>query len=140
MPSKQPSGTPDQTDVTTSYIFGTVTAPQRSPLPGGTVTAIDSETALLRTTVSEASGSYRLPSLPSGTYEVTASRDGFTPVTGPRRAARSRLAGVRRLHPGAVDRRPLKPSPSDAVVLTVVGGAAPEGAVLGVDQDGVDRA
>ncbi len=50
-------------------------------LPGATVTATQKETGLNRSTVTESDGTYRLPSLPVGTYTVTVELNGFATVT-----------------------------------------------------------
>jgi hypothetical protein len=52
-----------------------------APLPGVTVTATQKDTGLVRTTVTEADGSFRLPSLPVGVYTVQAELNGFGTVT-----------------------------------------------------------
>src|SRR5437867_8399939 len=46
-------------------------------VPGVTVTAKHTESGLTRTAVTNETGSYRLPSLPVGAYEVTAELSGF---------------------------------------------------------------
>src|SRR5690349_13290234 len=50
------------------------------PLPGVTVTATQKGTGLTRNTVSESDGTYRLPSLPAGTYTVTVELNGYATV------------------------------------------------------------
>jgi outer membrane receptor protein involved in Fe transport len=60
-----------------AQITGTLTDQSGGVLPGVTVTARNEETGLTRTTVSEASGAYRLPALPPGTYGITAVLQGF---------------------------------------------------------------
>jgi Carboxypeptidase regulatory-like domain/TonB dependent receptor len=50
-------------------------------LPGVTITATQKETGLVRNTVTEADGSFRLPSLPVGLYTVQAELNGFATVT-----------------------------------------------------------
>ncbi|HEY2289990.1 MAG TPA: TonB-dependent receptor [Thermoanaerobaculia bacterium] len=70
-----------QTDVTTSRISGTVEDSSKSPLPGVTVEAVNTETGLRLSEVSDAQGFYRILNLPTGTYKVSASLDGFATAT-----------------------------------------------------------
>ena len=63
-------------------ILGTVTDVTGAAVPGATVTIRNTETGLLRTTESQADGSYAVPELPIGTYDVTVEKTGFqTSVT-----------------------------------------------------------
>ena len=73
-----------QTDVTTSRISGTVEDSSKAPLPGVTVEAINIETDFKQLAVTDASGSYRILNLPTGTYRVTATLDGFATATAER--------------------------------------------------------
>src|SRR5437763_3536849 len=66
-----------QTDVTTSRISGTVKGGDGSPLPGVTVEATNQETGLKLTTVTDKDGFFRILNLPTGTYTVSASLEGF---------------------------------------------------------------
>ena len=52
-------------------------------LPGVMVTVTDPETGATRTTVANAAGLYDVKLLPSGTYELSASHDGFQTVVKP---------------------------------------------------------
>ncbi|MCX6544036.1 MAG: carboxypeptidase regulatory-like domain-containing protein [Acidobacteria bacterium] len=52
-------------------------------VPGATVTAKNTETGLVRTATSDATGKYRLPALPPGTYTVAIELQGFNPETRP---------------------------------------------------------
>jgi outer membrane receptor protein involved in Fe transport len=52
-------------------------------VPGVTVTARNQATGFARTEVSDATGTYRLPSLPPGTYSLTAEVQGFSTETRP---------------------------------------------------------
>lgn len=70
-----------QTDVTTSRISGTVEDSSKSPLPGVTVEAVNTETGLRQSEVTDAQGFYRILNLPTGTYRVSASLDGFATAT-----------------------------------------------------------
>jgi hypothetical protein len=63
---------------TTATILGTVQDEQGGVIPGATVTIRNVETNLVRTGVSDGSGSYRFPNLPVGSYEVTVELPGFT--------------------------------------------------------------
>jgi hypothetical protein len=58
-------------------ILGTVTDPSGAVLPGAKVTAKNTGTGLERSTETSADGSYSLPELPIGTYNVTVSLNGF---------------------------------------------------------------
>lgn len=62
---------------TTANIIGTVTDNNDAPLPGATVTAVNTATNFTRTTTSENSGAYRVVLLPPGTYTVTVELGGF---------------------------------------------------------------
>jgi hypothetical protein len=73
-----------QTDVTTSRISGTVEDSAKSPLPGVTVEAVNTETGLKELAVTDASGAYRILNLPTGTYTLTATLDGFATATAER--------------------------------------------------------
>ena len=70
-----------QTDVTTSRISGTVEDSEGAPLPGVTVTATNTETGLVQTTVTDERGFYRVRNLPTGTYKIEAALDGFATAT-----------------------------------------------------------
>ena len=58
-------------------ILGTVTDPQGAVIPGAKVTVHNINTGLERTTQTSADGSYSVPELPIGTYNVTATQSGF---------------------------------------------------------------
>lgn len=66
---------------TGSNLIGNVTDGSGAALPGATVTATQKDTGYSRSTVAEADGSFRLPSLPAGTYTVVVELDGFATVT-----------------------------------------------------------
>ena len=61
----------------TATILGTVKDMSGAVLPGAAVTVKNLETGLTRTAESEANGSYRLPALPVGGYEVAGEKMGF---------------------------------------------------------------
>src|SRR5262245_56733991 len=63
---------------TTATIQGLVRDPQGALVPGVTVTAKNLETNATRVVISNDLGSYRIPNLPVGTYEVTADLGGFS--------------------------------------------------------------
>ena len=60
---------------------GRVTDESGAALPGVTVTATNNATGFNRSAVTGSDGSYRFPSLPVGTYSVTADLSGFATVT-----------------------------------------------------------
>jgi hypothetical protein len=70
-----------QTDVTTSRVSGTVEDSSKSPLPGVTVEAVNTETGLKQMEVTDANGFYRILNLPTGTYRISATLDGFATAT-----------------------------------------------------------
>ena len=72
-----------QTDVTTSRISGTVTGSDGAALPGVSVEAKNQETGLTAPGVTDSKGFYRLLNLPTGTYTVTATLEGFSTATHP---------------------------------------------------------
>jgi len=59
-------------------ILGTVTDPSGAVVSGAKVTAKNTGTGLERSTETSGDGSYSLPELPIGTYNVTVSQSGFT--------------------------------------------------------------
>src|SRR5215218_6732764 len=64
---------------TAGTITGMVTDASDAALPGVTISARNTETALTRTVVSGAQGRYAIPALPPGTYEIRIELTGFTP-------------------------------------------------------------
>lgn len=58
-------------------ISGTIRDEQGAVLPGATVTLINQESGVSRTTVSEADGAYRFLALPPGKYSLRATLSGF---------------------------------------------------------------
>jgi len=58
-------------------ILGTVKDPSGAVVPNAKVTAVETATSLTRSTRSTAEGSYTLPQLPVGTYNVTVEAAGF---------------------------------------------------------------
>ena len=61
----------------TAQISGTVMDPTGARLPGVEVMATQTATGQVRTVVSNETGSYVLPSLPTGPYRLTAALPGF---------------------------------------------------------------
>ena len=68
---------------TTGSISGTINDPSGAVLPDVTVTAINASTSTTLKTVSEANGLYTFPTLPPGTYTITAEKNGFNQTTIP---------------------------------------------------------
>src|SRR5215831_15706298 len=66
---------------TTGNIIGTVSDPQGGVLPGVTVTATSPQLQGDRTAVTDSTGTFRIPSLPPGTYTVKATLSGFQDMT-----------------------------------------------------------
>src|SRR5262245_47716259 len=64
---------------TKGSIEGVVKDVSGAVLPGATVEARSPHVVGVQSTTSDANGAYRFPSLPPGTYEVTATLSGFTP-------------------------------------------------------------
>src|SRR5881296_698664 len=61
----------------TAQISGTVRDPSGAVLPGVEITATQTDTGIVRTTVTNETGSYVLPSLPLGPYKLEAALSGF---------------------------------------------------------------
>lgn len=61
-------------------IVGVVKDGSGAVIPGATVEARSPSSIGVRSTTSDAQGTYRFPALPPGTYEITASLQGFTPA------------------------------------------------------------
>ena len=65
---------------TIGTILGTVTDSSGSVVPGATVTARNTGTGAVQSTVSDSEGRYTIPALPVGDYEVQAELQGFQTV------------------------------------------------------------
>src|SRR5579864_1566085 len=63
--------------VSTAAVTGTVKDPSGAVLPGVAITVKHVETGLTRTTQSDSSGNFTVPSLPVGAYVVTGEKMGF---------------------------------------------------------------
>jgi hypothetical protein len=74
-----PSFVPPLEAQTAATIAGVVTDRSGAVLPGVTITARNTGTGLVRSTVTGEEGRYVLPSLAPGPYEVRAELDGFVP-------------------------------------------------------------
>ena len=61
-----------------AQISGTLKDQSGAILPGATITAKNLATGLARTVVTDATGEYRVPALPPGTYALSAEMQGFT--------------------------------------------------------------
>jgi len=61
-------------------IQGVVKDSSGAVLPGVTVEAKSAATSVVQTAVTDEKGIYRFPAVPSGTYELTATLQGFTPT------------------------------------------------------------
>lgn len=66
-----------QVDYSTGTLRGTVTDPQGAVIPAATVTVTNPSTGLSRTAKSGSDGSYQVPALPPGSYNVTVEGAGF---------------------------------------------------------------
>src|SRR5205809_7183678 len=60
-----------QVDYATAKLKGTVTDPTGAVIAQATVTAANPATGLTKTTKSNADGSYQIPALPPGNYQLT---------------------------------------------------------------------
>jgi hypothetical protein len=70
-----------QAQTTGGNLIGRVQDKSGGALPGATITATQKGTGLTRNTVTESDGTYRLPSLPVGSYTLTVELNGFATVT-----------------------------------------------------------
>ena len=68
---------------TTAQIAGTISDPSGAPVPGATVTAVNSGTQRKHETASNSSGNFSIPLLPPGTYSLTIEKAGFRVVRQP---------------------------------------------------------
>src|SRR5262249_26007546 len=72
---------------TTGRLVGSIVDAQGAVLPGVTVTATSPQLQGANTQVTDATGQFRFPSLPPGTYTVKADLAGFKPIEEPVRVA-----------------------------------------------------
>src|SRR5689334_8956282 len=68
---------PAHAQVLYGSIVGQVSDASGAIVPGATVKLTQQETNQIRTAVTNASGDYSFPSVPSGTYDVSVSKEGF---------------------------------------------------------------
>ena len=61
----------------TGTIRGTVSDPSEATVPDCTVSVRERQTNSIRTATSDTKGSFQLPLLPAGTYELTVQKQGF---------------------------------------------------------------
>ena len=66
-----------QADVATATLKGTVTDESKSVLPGAKITVKDLDRDIVREATTDSAGTYQLPLLPPGAYEVRMSATGF---------------------------------------------------------------
>jgi hypothetical protein len=62
---------------TSATVTGFVTDPSGAFVPGASVTIVNTETGLTRSTETSGDGAYTFPGLPIGTYELTVTKAGF---------------------------------------------------------------
>ncbi len=67
-----------QVDYSTATLRGIVTDPQGAVVAGATVTVTNPSTGAVKTTKTLGDGTYRIPALPPGTYQITVEAAGFT--------------------------------------------------------------
>src|SRR5215831_14420935 len=58
-------------------IVGDVTDSSSAPVPGAAVKITNTQTGESRSSITNDSGGYSFPTVPSGTYDVTVTKDGF---------------------------------------------------------------
>jgi hypothetical protein len=68
---------PAAAQIPTATVLGTIGDSTGGALPGATIVARNVETGLVRTTVTDALGAYRLPALPVGVYSLSVELAGF---------------------------------------------------------------
>lgn len=64
----------------TATVIGTIQDESGALVPGATITARQALTGFTRTTTSAADGSYRIPALPPGPYQLSVEMGGFAPI------------------------------------------------------------
>lgn len=65
----------------TAVLQGSVADQSQAPLPGATVTAVNTETGISRSAPTDDLGRYRFAAMPTGLYKITAELSGFATVT-----------------------------------------------------------
>jgi iron complex outermembrane recepter protein len=74
------AGAPTLAQDATAKLSGTVLDASNAPVAGATVTATNNVTGAKKTIQADASGNYSIDELPSGTYSLDASANGFTAI------------------------------------------------------------
>src|SRR5678816_3005549 len=69
--------TPASAQLSTAQLSGRITDESGAVLPGVTVTATQTDTGLMRSVTTDASGTYVMPNLPTGPYRLEAMLQGF---------------------------------------------------------------
>src|SRR5438105_2421045 len=72
---------PAAAQAVTGTILGTVRDASGGALPGANVTLVNTDTGFTRNVLSDASGEYTAPLMPTGTYSVTAELSGFKKIS-----------------------------------------------------------
>jgi Carboxypeptidase regulatory-like domain/TonB dependent receptor/TonB-dependent Receptor Plug Domain len=65
----------------TASIAGTILDPSNAGVPGATITATNQATAAVRKTTTDNSGTYSIPNLPVGSYDVSVGKAGFSTLS-----------------------------------------------------------
>jgi hypothetical protein len=65
----------------TGTLAGTVSDPTGAGVPGAKVTAKNQATAAARTAVTDSSGTYQIPNVAVGSYDITMEKEGFTALS-----------------------------------------------------------
>src|SRR2546428_1638017 len=66
-----------QAEIGGATLNGTITDATAAAIPGAKVTATNHDTGLSRTTTTNEAGQYTFPTLPVGTYDLSAENEGF---------------------------------------------------------------
>src|SRR4051794_35551058 len=66
---------------TNATLGGTASDASRALIPGVSITATNTQTGIVSTTISKETGAYNFPSLQPGTYKVSAELPGFQTQT-----------------------------------------------------------
>jgi hypothetical protein len=64
----------------TAGLYGRVTDQQAAAIPGASISLVQVETGIARTTESNSIGEFEFPTIPVGTYNLTVRKQGFTAV------------------------------------------------------------
>ncbi|HKD44889.1 MAG TPA: carboxypeptidase-like regulatory domain-containing protein, partial [Candidatus Angelobacter sp.] len=66
-----------QVDYSTATLRGIVLDPQGAVVSGATITVTNPSTGVTKTVNTQGDGTYRIPALPPGTYQITVDAPGF---------------------------------------------------------------